>query len=209
MGGPLLRLATLYPEIGHLEGWESDGECVAWAQNRAQAEGLSRRILLRQGGAEALMASPPGRWDVLIACDGLWQNPTPARQLRAIAHALAPGGRCLLLDYVLGPGPDAAGKTKQLRSVEPAPLALVSWAGLEALCQQAGLAIQARDDLSASWRQHVAGLMATYLGRIDEADLAPPVLNPLTAEVERWSLRLAGLDEHSLRYLRLTLQHRP
>jgi SAM-dependent methyltransferase len=183
-------------------GLEADPGLAAAGMERSVAAGLSARAPVRAFSPEAPAVGE--RLDGAIALGSLNGLARKDPLLDALAKALRPRARLLVVDYALTASAAASPALEALRALDPGAAHLATQAAMEAMIAARRLEPVAVEDVTEGHRRLVVaawGRVAVQLSARGTEGLASPSL--LLAEAELWRARIAAIDAGALGVVRL------
>jgi 2-polyprenyl-3-methyl-5-hydroxy-6-metoxy-1,4-benzoquinol methylase len=93
VGWSTIAVARAYPDA-EIIGYDLDAASIVEAESNAKAAGVAARFSRR----DALLLCAEGPFDLVLVLEALHDMTQPTQALRAIRHALAPGGTVIIAD---------------------------------------------------------------------------------------------------------------
>ena len=201
LGGGVRALAEEYDL--RVEGMETNRHLAERGMVLSARSGLGTQAPVTAYDP-ATLSLPEQSYDTVILRERLYAMPDKAQVLDAVRHALAPHGQFLIIDFVADADPESHAETLEAwRAVEPAPADPWTWAAYEDYFQANDLKVDARDDMSAHYRQAVLQDWARFAGSLSRAELTPEFFDAIAAEGTIVDRRLKALASGALTFMRI------
>lgn len=181
IGGSAFLMARTWQ--ARVEGIDLSGAMIRIANERCREEDLEDRVSFVQGDC-LVHPLPAGSYDLIHSRDTFLHIADKAALFRILGRALAPGGRLLFTDYMLGSAPPS----EEFRAyVAEHGYALLGRDAYRETLQEAGFTVLAAEDISAAFLTH----HQNELARMGHTGLPAEDVHYLQ---ERWQKKISRIE---------------
>jgi SAM-dependent methyltransferase len=206
LGGPAREISKKFGV--QVLGLEASPAVVAKGTELLEAEGAAQAVSLR-GFSPEMAKLTGGAQDVVLAEPLLFAVQNKLELLRELDLTLKPGGKIVLLDYVVGAVKDDMRQLweewQEVERPRPRPRTLGE---LKGLFKKAKLKVRATHDVTARYNAMVTRAWARCLDRIEALpraeQQADPVIQSVAELAETWGRRSQLMEHGVLRVVQIT-----